>query len=82
MHAWNYCQYIMGLTVLSNTYTRTQTIALDTSGWMVLHNTWLAVTWGFLCGNIQRHRWAALPLVDGSDGHRVSSTGTQVVESV
>ena len=63
-------------------YVHTYTIALDTSWWMLIRNTWLAVTWGSLCGNIQRHRWAALPLVDGSDGHRVSSTGTQVVESV
>ena len=49
---------------------------------MLINNTWLAVTWGFLCGDIQRHRWAALPLVDGSDGHRVSSGRTQVVECV
>ena len=44
--------------------------------------TWLAITWDSTCGNIQRHRWAALPLVDASDGHRVSSTKTQVVECV
>ena len=40
------------------------------------------VTWCSLCGDIHRHRWATSPFVDSSDGRRISSAGTQVVESV
>ena len=50
--------------------------------WMLMHLTIPCYTRGSLCGNIHRHSWSTLSLVDSSNGHRVSSVGAQVMERV